>query len=178
MGGSRWVQNTPSGCGNHFPTSRTIFQKMFLCWNVFLYFAKPSKGRIYIRYISASGKTPSAARHTIGCASPDDIDTNPGLSKTMTREASYWQNRFKTYSCHENQKGGPLWSGQSIILQMSTSSWITLFRIYIVGLMTISSGIFQPHRRINSATSSDIRIDTYTHILRNSKLKKKGKKFL
>ena len=55
-------------------------------------------------------------------------------------------------------------SGQSIILQMSTSSWITLFRIYIVGLMTISSGIFQPHRRINSATSSDMRIDTYTHI--------------
>ena len=30
--------------------------------------------------------------------------------------------------------------------------------------MTISSGIFQPHRRINSATSSDMRIDTYTHI--------------
>ena len=55
-------------------------------------------------------------------------------------------------------------SGEIIILQFSTSSWITLFRIYIVGLMTISSGIFQPHRRINSATSSDMRIDTYTHI--------------
>ena len=64
------------------------------CKNVFLLkyvliFRKPSKGRIYIRSISASGKTPSVARHTIGCASPDDIDTNPGLSKTMTREASY-----------------------------------------------------------------------------------------
>ena len=72
----------------------------------FLYFTKPSKGHIQICLISASGKTPSAAKHTIGCASPDDIDTNPGLSKTMTREPSYWQNRFKTYSFHENQKGG------------------------------------------------------------------------
>ena len=39
--------------------------------------------------ILASGKTPSAAKHTIGCTSPDDIDTNPGLSKTMAREPSY-----------------------------------------------------------------------------------------
>ena len=69
--------------------AESFFQKMCVCLNMFLYFAKPSKGRIYIRSISASGKTPSVARHTIGCASPDDIDTNPGLSKTMTREASY-----------------------------------------------------------------------------------------
>ena len=27
LGGSRWVQNTPIGCGNHLPTSRIILEK-------------------------------------------------------------------------------------------------------------------------------------------------------
>ena len=27
LGGSRWVQNTPIGCGNILPTSRNIFGK-------------------------------------------------------------------------------------------------------------------------------------------------------
>ena len=27
LGGSRWVGNTPTGCGNHFHTSRHIFEK-------------------------------------------------------------------------------------------------------------------------------------------------------
>ena len=69
--------------------AESFSKKCFFCRNLFLHVAKPSKGRIYIRSILASGKTPSVARHTIGCAPPDDIDTNPGLSKTMTREASY-----------------------------------------------------------------------------------------
>ena len=87
------MQNTPIGCGNISHTRRIIFQtkSRVLAKRVFIvvFLAKPLKGRIYIRWISASGKTPSAARHTIGCASPDDIDTNPGLSKTMAREPSY-----------------------------------------------------------------------------------------
>ena len=59
-----------------------------LC-NLFLLLLKTVEGSDLDSLDVASGKTPSAAKHTIGCASPDDIDTNPGLSKTMAREPSY-----------------------------------------------------------------------------------------
>ena len=54
-----------------------------------LYLGTHVKGPNVDLGIPASGKTPSVARHTIGCAPPDDIDTNPGLSETMAREPSY-----------------------------------------------------------------------------------------
>ena len=80
---SHWMWESFPYQQNHFSKKKGV------CKHMFLFFVKPSKGPIYIRWISASGKTPSAARHTIGCESPDDIDTNPGLSKTMAREPSY-----------------------------------------------------------------------------------------
>ena len=109
---SHWMWESFPYQQNHF--SKTL---CFFCGICSYWFSKPLKGRIYIRWISASGKTPSAAKHTIGCTSPDDIDTNPGLSKTMAREQSYRQNRFKTYSFHENQKVGfVLLQNQDIVL--------------------------------------------------------------
>ena len=103
---------------------------------MFSLLAKPSKGWIYIRWISASGKTPSAAKHTIGCTSPDDIDTNPDLSKTMAWEPSYRQNRFETYSFLENQKGGfVLLQNQGIVFlqnQNIVSKWVNMLFFGII----------------------------------------------
>ena len=44
---------------------------LFVCW---LCLQDPMEGQMHIRQISASGKTPSVATHTNGCASPHDIE--------------------------------------------------------------------------------------------------------
>ena len=74
---------------------------LFVC---FYYFYKTVEGSVSDCLISASSKTPSAAKHTNGCASPHDIESFRGLSKTMEREPSYCRNCFKTSSFHENQR--------------------------------------------------------------------------
>ena len=53
--------------------------------------------------------------------------TNPGLA---TREPSYWQNCFKTYSFHANQKGGFLLVSFWLFWELLGSLWASFGRLW------------------------------------------------
>ena len=80
------------GCGSLF----------LFCW-CFLYFTKPVEGSYADSHTLASSKTPSVAKHTIGCVSQNEYDFSAVRRTTMTQKSSVCENRSNTYSFHENQ---------------------------------------------------------------------------
>ena len=97
LGGSRWVQNTPTGCGNHFHTSRHISGKNVFGVIYILIFEKNGFCKNH-RFFTCVGQSATTKLTVWTVGSYHDFgEKTRFLGKTLPNKSQRWISHFSSY---------------------------------------------------------------------------------